>query len=340
MEKSLVSVLTPCYNTGNYVHRLLESVLQQTYPNIEMLVVDDGSTDNSVEVINSYIEKFKVKGYSLSVVHQENSGQSVAIREGLKMLHGKYIVWPDSDDFYASPLCIEQMVDAFEALGDDYGLVRTQQNVLEDGTLKVIGINGANAKNDIDKRLLFEDCLFCKNNFYFCPGAYMADFQKLKASTKEIYTDKNAGQNWQLMLPLLYHYRCYTIKERLYNVIQRTNSHSRGQYKGFEKLLTKTESYENTLLGTLERINNMPKDEKDIYSLHIKQKYCREKIRLAYVFRKEQEFKKWFQECESIGGITLKEKIYKTFYAFPFFVNRLYALKSFIANKYSKISQR
>ena len=78
-KKGLVSVLTPCYNTGRYVHRLLDSVLTQTYPFIEMVIIDDGSTDDSSAVIQSYIPKFKAKGYELRYYYQKNSGQSVAI---------------------------------------------------------------------------------------------------------------------------------------------------------------------------------------------------------------------------------------------------------------------
>jgi glycosyltransferase involved in cell wall biosynthesis len=52
-KRDLVSIVTPCYNTGKYVHRLLESVLNQTYPNIEMFVIDDGSSDNSAEIVKS-----------------------------------------------------------------------------------------------------------------------------------------------------------------------------------------------------------------------------------------------------------------------------------------------
>ena len=58
----LVSIITPCYNTGNYVHRLLNSVLNQTYTQIEIIVLDDGSTDNTHEVCQGFADKFRDKG--------------------------------------------------------------------------------------------------------------------------------------------------------------------------------------------------------------------------------------------------------------------------------------
>lgn len=328
MEKSLVSIVTPCYNTGNYIHRLLDSVLEQTYPNIEMFVINDGSTDNSVEVVNSYIPRFQERGYSLSIITQQNAGQSVAILEGMKLISGKYFVWPDSDDFYASANAIERMVDVLEKQGSEYGLVRTQENLLEDETFEIIDCNGTSAKPDIDKKQLFEDCLLAKNLFYFCSGAYMADFSKLKeCTTLNIYTDKNAGQNWQLMLPLLYHYKCYTIIEPLYNVVVRLASHSRGQYSGYDKIMTKLTSYEQTILATLGRIERMPQSEREQYSLAVRKKYCKERIRLSFYYRKKADFKKYYDQAVTMDCIGNGERIRRIFFNLPVIAKGIFYIK-------------
>lgn len=87
----LVSLLTPCYNMEKYIFRLLDSVLSQTYPTVEMIIIDDGSSDKSADIIKSYIPKFSERGYSLKYVFQENSGQSVAIQNGLLLVKGKYL---------------------------------------------------------------------------------------------------------------------------------------------------------------------------------------------------------------------------------------------------------
>ena len=97
MEVPLISMITPCYNSGSYVHRLLDSVLAQDYPAVEMYAVDDGSTDHTRQVIQTYIPLFEQRGYSLTYVYQEHAGQSEAINKGLKCVKGKYLVWPDSD---------------------------------------------------------------------------------------------------------------------------------------------------------------------------------------------------------------------------------------------------
>ena len=137
MEKEIVSIITPCYNNASIIYRLLDSILNQSYPNIEMFVIDDGSTDNLSSIIRNYIAKFEKKGYSLTYIYQENQGQSVAINNGLKLIKGKYLVWPDSDDYYASDIAIESMVEILKNAKANIGAVRTLAYVRDEDTLKI-----------------------------------------------------------------------------------------------------------------------------------------------------------------------------------------------------------
>ena len=260
MQNKLVSLLTPMYNTEKYVHRLLDSVLSQDYPSIEMIVVDDGSTDNSRAIVEDYIERFSARGYSLRYIYQDNAGQSVAIKNGLPLVSGEYLAWPDSDDFYSADNAISKMVGVLEDASPEFQMVRTQEILVEDETFKPLKIAGLDAHEEED-RSLFEDCLFSTNGFYYCSGAYMIRTAVLKELTDfEIYTEKNAGQNWQLMLPILYAYRCKTIMEPLYTVVSRTTSHSRGQYTSYEQFAQRYDSYFNTQIETLKRIKGFPEE--------------------------------------------------------------------------------
>lgn len=299
MSQSLVSLLTPCYNTGKYIHRLLESVLNQTYPSIEMFVIDDGSTDNSKDVILSYVDRFSQKGYSLKYLYQSNSGQSVAIQNGLQYVNGKYLAWPDSDDFYAANDAIERMVSALENASDEIAMVRTQEQLLDENDLHRVVVFGLNVK-EFEEKSLFEDCLFAKSGFYFPPGAYMVDFQKLLNSTElPIFTAKNAGQNWQLMLPVLWNYRCISISEVLYSVLVRCASHSRGQYKGYEATVAKIDAYMQTILGTLDRIKGMDKNIREKYKIAIKNKYYTELMWLAIQYSQKNDFNSYYKKISN-----------------------------------------
>ena len=287
-NKPLVSVLTPAFNTGKYISKLLDSILSQSYPNIEMIVIDDGSTDDTEKIVNKYIPLFTKRNYILKYIFQNNSGQSVAINNGLKLVRGKYLVWPDSDDYYNSDVAIERMVSEFLRYGEAVGIVRTQERIIKntDNGIIEVGYAGLLSKPYYRPKEIFEDCLLGRNNFFFCAGAYMLDTDLLKrCNGLDIYTEKNAGQNWQLMLPMLYSYDCVTIMEPLYNVVAREESHSRGQYNGYEAEMAKYSSYLNTLLATLERIR-MPSDEKKKYSQLVIDSYNLTFFNLAFKYAK------------------------------------------------------
>ena len=72
--KGLVSCVTPVYNGEKYVGLMLDSILQQTYPSIEMILVDDGSEDRSLEIADSYKERFAKKGYDYHILHGQHIG--------------------------------------------------------------------------------------------------------------------------------------------------------------------------------------------------------------------------------------------------------------------------
>lgn len=94
-EKTImVSVIVPIYNVEEYLEECLESIRNQTYTNIEVILVNDGSTDGSREICESYCEK----DIRFRLINQENQGQSVARNRGVKESVGQYIMFVDSDD--------------------------------------------------------------------------------------------------------------------------------------------------------------------------------------------------------------------------------------------------
>lgn len=268
----LVSVLTPSYNCGKLIHRLLDSVLRQTYPSIEMYVIDDGSTDDTKAVIDSYIPRFAQRGYELHYVYQDNQGQSGAINNGLKMIHGDYLVWPDADDFYKTDNAIEAMVDSLKESDDNVGMTRILLEYVKEKDLTLA--RKLNQPGPYGEQL-FEDCLFKSNGFWYCSGGYMVKTEVLKETIPdlEIYTEHDAGQNWQLMLPVLYTHRCLTVPQVMYSVLTRSTSHSRGQYSTRKQVNRQFNGYRNTILSTLKKIPSMPAAELASYSRRINKQY-------------------------------------------------------------------
>ncbi|MDO4612097.1 MAG: glycosyltransferase family 2 protein [Candidatus Saccharibacteria bacterium] len=103
-----VSVIVPIYNTAKYLPNCLDSILNQTYKNLEIILIDDGSTDNSKEITNNYAKKDD----RIKVIHQKNSGQSAARNKGLKLATGDFISFVDSDD-EIKPTFIEDLLAPF-----------------------------------------------------------------------------------------------------------------------------------------------------------------------------------------------------------------------------------
>ena len=104
---SLITIIVPVYNAKKYLHDCIESILSQTYHNLEIILIDDGSTDGSEKFVDDYAKSDK----RIKVVHQKNMGLSSARNTGLKHATGKYITFVDSDD-RIEPNMIENLFNA------------------------------------------------------------------------------------------------------------------------------------------------------------------------------------------------------------------------------------
>ncbi len=95
----LISVIMPCFNGEKYLREAIESVRQQTYPHVELIVVDDGSTDGSKDILRAYGEK-------ITVLEQENQGPYPARNLGIEASHGEFVAFLDADDYWRAD-CLE-----------------------------------------------------------------------------------------------------------------------------------------------------------------------------------------------------------------------------------------
>lgn len=106
-----ISIIVPVYNAGNFLKECLESVISQTVKEKEILCVDDGSTDNSYEILQQYRKKCPY----IRIFRQENRGAGEARNIGLREATGKYVCFLDADDFYLDAEALEKMIYACES---------------------------------------------------------------------------------------------------------------------------------------------------------------------------------------------------------------------------------
>lgn len=124
---SVVSIIIPTYNREKYIQKALDSVFSQSFQDVEVIVVDDGSTDNTKVVLEPYIKEGKVK-----YLYQQNLRVSKARNNGIRNASGKYIALLDSDDYWLDSTKLEKQVNYFENNKDcvltSGGIIRIAEN--------------------------------------------------------------------------------------------------------------------------------------------------------------------------------------------------------------------
>lgn len=138
-----VTIILPVYNGEKYLKQCIKSVLNQTLKELEVICVDDGSTDNSAQII----KEFSSKDNRILLLQQKNQGPGPAKNLGLKNAKGKYVAFLDSDDYYLEADALEKMVNACE-----------QNGVFVCASMRKVFVNGAEEKEElfqnIDKDIL------------------------------------------------------------------------------------------------------------------------------------------------------------------------------------------
>jgi len=183
-----ISVIVPIYNVADYLSSCLESLEQQTYKNLQIILINDGSPDHSPEIAQSFVDKDK----RFQLIHQENEGLSAARNTGLVHVKGEYVFFLDSDDFLKSD-ALEQLLTAAIDLSADlvqgnfyydysdhilYAKFFSKDKIIynqKEAFLAIIEQNeiknfawGKLIKADIAKRHIFPNGLYFEDTFWIC----------------------------------------------------------------------------------------------------------------------------------------------------------------------------
>lgn len=298
MNQPPVSIITPCYNGESYLERYFESILKQTYQNMELIFVDDGSTDRTSEIAEKYRGKLEGRGIRYILLKQENRGQASALNQGLKYFTGEYLTWPDSDDVM-TPGCIEEKV-IYLLKNPDVQMVRSNGIYHNEETQKNRRIANYPVK---DKADILEDLLLVKT-FGDC-GCFMISAELLEQCypDRDIY-ESRVGQNWQILVPAASRSLCGYIDKDLYIVYEHGDSHSR-------KKRTIEQEYERWDLFTdvLHHALDASKTENDKYREMVEENRARQQFYIAVSVRDKKMMKKSIRAVRTFGTTTLKEEL-------------------------------
>lgn len=141
----LVSIVIPVYNGANYVSEAIESALKQTYKNIEVIVVNDGSTDNTEEIVKSY-------GNKVRYFYKENGGTSTALNLGIKNMRGEYFSWLSHDDMYY-PKKIFYQIEELKKLENKDTIIMSDHDGINENYEKTHKTNYMSHINDYPPRI-------------------------------------------------------------------------------------------------------------------------------------------------------------------------------------------
>jgi glycosyltransferase involved in cell wall biosynthesis len=150
-QPPLVSVIIPSYNHAQYIGSAIESVLTQTYENIELIIVDDGSSDNSHDVIKAYLEDPRV----IAILNKNNRGQSYVFNRALEVAKGEFVSLLPSDDWYL-PRKTELQVKKFLSSPENVGVVYAAGQRFFEDTQEIKSVNLPVHTGRILKKLITE----------------------------------------------------------------------------------------------------------------------------------------------------------------------------------------
>ena len=311
----LVSIVTPCYNGENFIDNYMRSILGQTYKNIELILVDDGSTDNSYRKIMSWEERMKSMGICFRHLQKENGGQPTAINAGIKLASGKYISWPDIDDRMHADY-IEKKVRYMESNPECDFLISQSAIVKLNEPDKILGYTWTKAP---EENVTMVNRLLNDRDVWFEPGAFfakMTSFDKF-IENRTIYDACGiwSGPQTQILMPFFYYGRIGYLKECLYDYhIHGGQDHSKIKSKA--DVVKRCEEVRKMLIATIKALNVSESEERRMISIAEERM-----IRTEEIIAFQQNDRNWF--LEAYGRLSQKQIAGKDRIRFLIMKNRI-----------------
>jgi len=280
-----ISIIVPVYNTEKYLSKCIESLIGQTYNNLEIIIINDGSTDNSENIVKNYLER----DYRIKYFKKENGGLSDARNYGVLKATGDYICFVDSDDYIDREL-FEKLSKYFN---QEYDLIKYKAIKVDEEGKEIEKINGPIFTNKNGQEAfeilrlddvyleaawlyLFKTQFYKDNKFEFLENTYHEDFGLIpivllkakKVISTEVYgyyyvqTNSSITRNSNIEKDIKRAYDLFKHYDNMISILEKSNitDISKKQIKAY---------YTNAILL---RVEELPKDEQKKYIKKIKEK--------------------------------------------------------------------
>ena len=297
----LVSIITPCYNGEKYLDRFFQSLLDQTYPDVELLFVNDGSTDHTEEMALDYGEKLKARGYGFNYFYQPNAGQSAAINQGLKVFRGKYLNWTDSDNYLPNDSIEKRVL----YLNDNpkLGIVVGRTEVVDDLDYKTVGLIQETGFDRITNKMLIEDFLKGEISCSCCCSTMVRSSMFLDSmpDPPQIETPREIGQNGQLFMPMMFKYPVKYVPDVLGYYVIHADSHSH-QKKTFEQMMHIRDVSTQTLYSIADRLRVDDEELLSWFRAKIAEYDCKNRLEVMQHYRRSDGLQVIVEKLRIMGA--------------------------------------
>lgn len=314
----LVSIITPCYNGEKYLDRFFQSLLDQTYPEVELIFVNDGSVDHTESMALDYGEKLKSRGYGFTYLFQPNAGQSAAINQGLKIFKGTYLNWTDSDN-YIPKESIEKRVKCLEE-NPELGIVIGRTEVVDDVNYQKVGMIQETGFDRVSTKLLTEDFLKGEISCSCCCSTMVRSSMFLDSmpTPPQIETPREIGQNGQLFLPMMFKYPVMYVPDILGYYVIHADSHSH-QKKSFEQMMHIRDVSTQTLYSIADRLRIDDEELLSWFRSSIAEYDCKNRLEVMQHYRRNDGLEEIVSKLKQMGSydVSARKKVLKIRY--PFF---------------------
>lgn len=251
-QKDKITIIVPCYNSEKFLRKCLDSIIKQTYSNIEIIAIDDGSTDKSLEILNAYSKKDK----RIIVISKKNSGVSNTRNIGIKKATGKYIMFADADDYLE--------LDAVESLY--IAITENNVNVVRGKFRRQLkhksyDENSIFKYNSMDKQDII--CNILRGNINCYVWLLIINVKVLKKLNIIFNSDLKIMEDTLFYIQLLEKENIYFYDKVVYNYVDNINSASRS-IKNTEKIYIEMLKAEGYIINELKKNNQWNENLRNI----------------------------------------------------------------------------